>query len=285
MKMKKRLMSGAVADALAMATATAAQDAQQRVEWNQPFEPFRIGDNVYYVGTSGLSAFLITDPRGHVLIDGGLPESAPLIAASIRRLGFRIEDVRFLLINHAHADHSGGLAELKRLSGARLLASAADRADLESGRVAGRPQIFAGPPVQVDRIVRDGEALRVGGNRLIANLTPGHTRGCTSWSYRTRNRTYLFACSLTVAGQNLVDDPTYPAAAADFARTFARLGQMQADVYLTFHPGLYDMEAKRARQTAGDEDAFVDRSELQRQVARARNAFETELAAQRQRRP
>ena len=283
--MKKSLMLAAVLAAAAMATASAAQDAQQRVEWNQPFEPFRIGDNVYYVGTSGLSAFLITDRRGHVLIDGGLPESAPLIAASIRRLGFRVEDVRYLLINHAHADHSGGLAELKRLTGARLLASAADRADLESGRVAGRPQILAGPPVQVDRIVRDGETLRVGGNRLTANLTPGHTRGCTSWSLRTAGRTYLFACSLTVAGQNLVDDPTYPAAAADFARTFERLSQMQADVYLTFHPGLYDMEAKRARQAAGDAEAFVDRGELQRQVARARNAFETELAAQRQRRP
>jgi metallo-beta-lactamase class B len=280
--MKKSLILGAAVVALAMATASAAQDAQQRVEWNRPFEPFRIGDNVYYVGTAGLSAFLITDPGGHVLIDGGLPESAPLIAASIRRLGFRVEDVRFLLINHAHADHSGGLAELKRLSGARLLASAADRADLESGRVAGRPQIFAGPPVQVDRIVEDGETLRVGRNRLTANLTPGHTRGCTSWSYRTRDRHYLFACSLTVAGQNLIDDPTYPQAAADFGRSFARLRRMRADVFLTFHPGFFDLEARRARQRAGEEDAFVDPAELGRQLDRAEAAFGQALTAQRQ---
>ncbi len=281
----KILIKVTAAAILAMSGAASAQDAQQRVDWNRPFAPFRIADNVYYVGTSGLGAYLITDRAGHILIDGGLPESAPLIAANIRQLGFRVEDVDYLLINHAHGDHSGGLAELKRLSGARLVASPGDRADLESGRVRGRPQIFAVPPVRVDRTVRDGEVLRLGGNRLTANLTPGHTRGCTSWSLRTTARTYLFACSLTVAGQNLINDPTYPAAAGDFARTFARLGQMQADVFLSFHPGLYDMEAKRARQRAGDEDAFVDRSELQRQVARARHAFETELAAQRQRRP
>ncbi len=281
----KVLMKVTAAALFVMSGPAGAQDAQQRQDWNRPFEPFRIADNVYYVGTSGLAAYLITDRTGHILIDGGLPESAPLIAANIRQLGFRVEDVDYLLINHAHGDHSGGLAELKRLSGARLVASAGDRADLESGQVRGRPQIFAVPPVRVDRTVRDGETLRLGGNRLTANLTPGHTRGCTSWSYRSRAHNFLFACSLTVAGQNLIDDPTYPAAATDFARTFVRLGRMQADVFLNFHPDLNVMEARRARQRAGDEDAFVDRSELQRQLVRARNAFETELSAQRQRRP
>ena len=270
--------------AIAAPASAPAQNAQERAEWNRPFEPFRIADNVHYVGTTGLAAFLITDRAGHILIDGGLPESAPIIAANIRRLGFRVEDIRYLLVNHAHGDHSGGLAELKRLSGARLVASAGDRADLESGRVLGRPQIFSVPPVTVDRIVRDGESVRLGGNRLVANLTPGHTRGCTSWSFRGRTRNFLFACSLTVAGQNLIDDPTYPEAAADFAASFARLDQMQADVFLNFHSGMFDMEAKRSRQRAGDEDAFVDRAELPRQVARARNAFGTELATQQQRR-
>jgi metallo-beta-lactamase class B len=281
MKALKILATAAILAAPALASA---QDAQQRVEWNQPFEPFRIADNVYYVGTAGLAAYLIADRRGHVLIDGGLPESAPLIAASIRRLGFRIADVRTLLINHAHGDHSGGLAELKRLSGATLIASAQDRADLESGQVAGRPQILTVPPVRVDRIVRDGETLRIGRNRLTAHLTPGHTRGCTSWSYRTGERTYLFACSLSVAGQNLIDDPTYPSAAADFASSFARLRRMRADVFLTFHPGLFDMAAKRARQRAGEEGAFIDPGELGRQVDRAVAAFQEALASQRRRR-
>ena len=262
-------------------SAAAAQDGEQRREWNQPAAPFRIVDNVHYVGTRGLAAYLITDPRGHVLIDGGLPESATLIAANISKLGYRLEDVRHLLINHAHLDHSGGLAELKRLSGARLVASAGDRADLESGRVAGRPELGAAPPVRVDRIVADGAQLRAGRSVLTAHLTPGHTRGCTSWSLKTRSATILFACSLTPAGQNLIDDPSYPGAAADFRATFAKLRAMKADVFLNFHPEFFDLDGKRARQRAGQSEAFIDRHELQRQVARAERGFADELARQR----
>lgn len=264
-----------------MSTAVSAQDSRQRVEWNQPMAPFRIAGNVHYVGTKGLGAYLITDPRGHVLIDGGLPESAPLIAANIRALGFDLGDVKYLLINHAHFDHSGGLAELKRLTGARLVASAGDRADLESGQVAGRPELPAAPPVKVDRVVGDGEQLRLGATLLTANLTPGHTRGCTSWSMQSDSGTILFACSLTVAGQNLVDDPVYPKAAADFRATYAKLKGMKADIFVNFHPEFFDLEGKRARQQAGDTDAFVDPGALQRQIASAERGFEKELAAQR----
>ncbi len=139
----------AAAILLISAVPTAAQDAEQRIEWNRPAEPFRLLDNVYYVGTDGLSAFLVTGPQGHVLIDGGLPESAPRIAANIRRLGFAPSDVRYLLINHAHFDHSGGLAELKRLTGAKLVASAGDRADLETGRTLNRPELAGFPKVSL----------------------------------------------------------------------------------------------------------------------------------------
>jgi len=266
---------------LATAPAVRAQDAAQRIEWNQPAEPFRVVDNVYYVGTYGLAAYLIATPNGHVLIDGGLPESAPLIAENVRKLGFRLEDVDHLLINHAHFDHSGGLAELKRLTGARLVASAAEQPDLEAGRTAGRADIGGFPPVKVDRAVQDGETLALGdGGLLTAHVTPGHTRGCTSWSLQTGRRTVLFACSLTVAGQNLLDDPTYPQAAADFRRTFARLGSLKADVFLNFHPDFFDLEGKRARQRAGEAEAFVDPGELRRQVARAERLFEAELGRQ-----
>jgi metallo-beta-lactamase class B len=263
-----------------LASAAPAQDAQQRIEWNRPAAPFRIVDNVYYVGTEGLGAYLIADPKGHVLVDGGLPESAPLIAANIRALGFRPEDVRYLLINHAHFDHSGGLAELKALTGAQLVASAADKGDLESGRVAGRPELGETPPVKVGRIVGDGATLRLGGTRLTAHLTPGHTRGCTSWSLRSGTKTVLFACSLSVAGQKLAGDPTYPHAAADFRRSFAKLKAMKADVFLNFHPEFFDLAGKRARQIQGEADAFVDPAELRRQVERAERAFATELARQ-----
>lgn len=277
----KIILWAAAAIGLALPAASTAQPNSQRVVWNRPFAPFRVIGNVYYVGTRGLSAFLITGRAGHVLIDGGLPESAPLIAANIEKLGFRLKDVRYLLINHAHYDHSGGLAELKRRTGATLLASAGDRADLESGKVAGRPEIDEAPPVKVDKVIVDGEVLRLGTTVLTAHLTPGHTRGCTSWSTRTAGKTVLFACSLTVAGQNLVDDPTYPDAARDFRVTLASLAKMKADVFLNFHPEFFHMEEKRAKQAPGKPNPFVDPAELARIVAQSKRAFDEELADQR----
>lgn len=275
----KRLMLLALTALIAVPSApVAAQDAQQRVAWNRPTAPFRVIGNVYYVGTDGLSAFLITGPAGHVLIDGGLPESAPLIAANVVRLGFRLRDVRYLLINHAHFDHAGGLAELKRRTGAKLVASAGDRGDLEAGRTRNRPELDGFPPVKVDRVIRDGEVLRIGPVALTAHVTPGHTRGATSWSLDTGERRVLFATSLTVAGQKLSGDPLYPNAAADFARTFARLKTMRADVFLNFHPEFFDLKRKRVAQVAGNADAFVDPRELPRQVARAEAAFRAERA-------
>ena len=265
---------------IAAAAPSTAQDAQQRIDWNRPAEPFRLVGTVHYVGTDGLSAFLITGPQGHVLIDGGLPESAPLIAANIRRLGYKPRDVRYLLINHAHFDHSGGLAELKRLTGAKLVASAGDRSDLEAGRTVNRPELDGFPKVRVDRVVRDGEVLRLGPIVLTAHVTPGHTRGATSWSMVTGDRTVLFATSLTVAGQKLRGDPLYPDAGADFIRTFAKLRGLEADVFLNFHPEFFDLKRKRAAQMAGRADAFVDPAELQRQVIRAEAAFRAERAKQ-----
>src|ERR1044072_951868 len=188
----------------------AAAPAQQtdwtatRTEGNKPMAPFRIAGNVYYVGTAGISAFLIAGSKGHVLIDGALPESVDQITANIRALGFRVEDVRILLINHAHFDHAGGLAELKRLTGAQLLASAGDKPDLERGSTQGRADLAGFPPVKCDRLVGEGGRVRLGAIDLVTHLTPGHTRGCTSWSMRTGERgkplDLLFACSLTVAG-------------------------------------------------------------------------------------
>jgi metallo-beta-lactamase class B len=257
--------------------------AAQRATWNRPATPFRLLGNLYYVGTEGLAAYLLTDPQGHILIDGGLPESAALIAANIRALGLRIEDVRVLLINHAHFDHAGGLAELKRLSGAALAASAADRPDLEAGRAAGRDDHDPFPAVHVDRTLVDGETVRVGATVLKTLLTPGHTRGCTSWTYEAveagRKLRVLFACSLTVAGQDLRGGERYPQAVADFRATFARLRGLQADVFLNFHAPVFDLRGKRARQLAGDAFAFVDAGELGRQVDLAQSAFERDLAA------
>jgi metallo-beta-lactamase class B len=257
-----------------------AQDAEQRREWNQPHTPFRLIGNVYYVGTAGLSAFLITGPKGHVLIDGALPESAPLIAANVRQLGFKLTDIRYLLINHAHVDHAGGLAELKRLTGAKLLASEGDAPSLAAGRTIGRSDIGSFPPVRVDRIVKDGEIVRIGPIALIAHLTPGHTRGATSWSTVTDGKTVLFASSLTTAGQRLSGDPSYPHVADDFRRSFARLRALEVDVFVNFHPEFFDLARKEARLKRGDATAFVDPGELARRVDDAERAFAVELRRQ-----
>ncbi len=267
--------------ALAVPTAAPAQDAQQRIEWNRPFAPFSIIGNVYYVGTEGLSAFLITGPRGHVLIDGGLPESAPLIAANIKALGFRLRDVRYLLINHTHFDHAGGLAELKRLTGAQLVGTAQQRADLASGKTLGRPQLAGFPPVRIDRYVKDGDRLTLGSIVLTAIHSPGHTRGGVSWAITTAGKRVIFATSLTVAGQNLINDPVYPRAAADFRATFARLKRERADIFVNFHPDFFNLAGKRAAQRRGKADAFVDPAELRRQIDIAEAAFQQELARQR----
>ena len=273
---------------LLLASAAPAQDTDWgavRAEWNKPMAPFRVAGNVYYVGTAGISAFLITGAEGHVLIDGALPESVPQIASNIRALGFRVEDVRILLINHAHFDHAGGLAELKRMTGAQLLASAEDKPDLERGSTEGRADLAGFPPVNVDRVIGEGAHVRLGAIDLVTHLTPGHTRGCTSWSMRTAEHgkplDLLFACSLTVAGEDLTGKGPYPGAAGDFRRTFASLRRLRADVFLNFHPGAFDLEAKHARQRAGDPMAFVDPGELARRVDAAEKGFDAELARQR----
>lgn len=281
--MTRRLRAGfAAAILLAISSPAVPQSREQRPIWNRAIPPFRIVGNVHYVGTEQLAAYLITGRNGHILIDGAMPESAEQIASNIRRLGFRLTDVDILLVNHAHMDHAGGLARLKQLTGARLLASAGDRPELESGKIAYRDESWPFPPVRVDGTLRDGQRVRVGNTVLTTHLTPGHTKGCTSWTMRVVERgrplEVLFACSLTAAGQPLVDDAKYPTAAADFRRTFAKLRTLRADVFLNYHGEFFDLAAKRKRLESGDTLAFVDPQELPRQIARAEAGFRADLA-------
>lgn len=255
------------------------------LEWNTPVAPFNLIGNIHYVGAKGVSAFLITTPEGHILIDGGMAQTAPLILANIERLGFDIDDVRYLLNSHAHFDHAAGLARLQRESGAQMVASAADRAPLEAGRFAYGPSAnIAFPPVRVDRVIADGETLSLGRVTLTAHITPGHTPGCTSWSMAVtgadgaQHRAF-FHCSATVAGQSLAP-PAYPEIVSDFRATFARVREIDADVLLTNHPEFMQMEVRRARQIAGDANAFVDANALDAFNDRLERAFDEELARQ-----
>lgn len=251
--------------------------------WNDPFPPFRVIGNIYYVGTTGVSSWLITTPRGHILIDGALPQSPPQILANIRALGFDIHDVKFLLNSHAHFDHAGGLAALKRASGAVMVASAADRVTLESGRINYGPTAsIAVPPVRVDRVVGEGDTLSLGGVTLTAHMTPGHTPGCTSWSMDVRgddgaSHQALFHCSTTTGGQALVPE-SYPGMIKAYRSTFAYFRTVRADVFLGAHANFFDLQGKRARQMAGDANAFVNAGELQTFNDRSEREFNAELA-------
>ncbi len=254
--------------------------------WTQPTAPFRIVGDVYYVGTKGLASYLIATPAGEILIDGTATGNAPLIERNIARLGFRVSDVKLLLNSHAHFDHAGALAQLQHDTGAPLLASPGDRPALETGHPGG--ESLGGwtdfPPAKVQRSLRDGETLRMGGAALTAWITPGHTPGCTTWSLPVRDhgRTLqvVIPCSLSVADNVLVANRAYPGIVADYRRSFARLKAMKADVVLTNHPEVADVFGREAHRRAGQADAFVDRGQLQRIVAESETAFDAELAKQ-----
>lgn len=271
--------------ALALATPAA---AQYPANWTAPTEPFKIADNLYYVGTEGLSSFLITTPQGHILIDGAMPSSAKPIEASIAELGFKPADVKILLNTHAHFDHAGGLAELKKDTGAKLAASAPDKAALESGTYPGSEDVkaFDFPPVKVDRVLKDGEQVTLGGVALTAHITPGHTAGCTTWTFPVtttgaKHQAVLY-CSTSVAANRLVSakGPQYPGIVADYRKAFAKLKTIKADVFLAPHGEQFDMAAKRAKLSADGPNPFVDPGELGRIIARSEADFETQLAKQ-----
>lgn len=253
--------------------------------WNAPSEPFTVAGNIHYVGTKAVSSWLITTPKGHILIDGVIAQSAPQIIANIERLGFSIRDVRHLLNSHAHYDHAGGLAGLKQASGGTMIASAADKPYLEAGAIDHGPSAgMRFPPVRVDRVIGDGDRVSLGGTTMIAHLTPGHSPGCTSWSMEfkwknSEHRKAFFHCSSTVAGQSLTPE-AYPGMVAAFRSTFAKVRAIKVDLFLANHDNFFDLDAKRLRQISGDPEAFFDPHELQRFNAELERAFEEDLARQ-----
>ena len=278
-----RLASDAVIDA---AERAAISPFAESGRWNTPYAPFKIIGNIYYVGTAGVSAYLITSPKGHILIDGILAQSAPQIIGNVKALGFDIRDVKYLLNSHAHIDHAGGLAGLQRASGATMIASAADKPFLENGDIGHGPSGgMKFPPVRVDRVIGDGETVKLGGVTLTARLTPGHSPGCTSWSMATVGadrvrRQVFFHCSGTVAGQSLMPE-AYPGIVTNFRKTFTKVRKYKADVFLANHDNFFDLAEKRSRQVAGDANAFVDAGELQRFNTLMEQRFEAELAQKR----
>lgn len=259
---------------------------EMRQRWVTPTEPFRIIDNVYYVGTAGLSSFLVTSTEGHVLLDTGLPDSAPLIKANIAKLGFKLGDIKYLLNSHAHFDHAGALAELKHETGAQMVASAADRPLLEGGYYPGRKDSseLRFPPVKVDRVVGQGDKVTIGNVTMTAHMTPGHSPGCTTWTTVARekkwNHTVVFFCSASVAANRLVGPVTHPGIVDDYRKTFQTARGIIADVFLAPHPEMFKMEEKRALIGKYEVNPFVKAGEFHRFVKTAETAFDAELARQ-----
>ena len=259
----------------------AQSNAAQRAAWNKPVKPFRIIGNIYYVGAANVSSFFIRTPQGAILLDGALPETAPLIEKSIGELGFSIEDVKILLNSHAHYDHCGGLAELKKVSGARMIASERDAPVLSSGKGGAGPF----PAVRVDRVIADQQTVKLGGVTLTAHITPGHTKGCTTWTMPVSDggKTYqvVFYCSTSVVDK-LVNNSAYPDIVSDYERSFAELKKMPCDVFLAPHAGIFNLDAKSQQLDAGKLDAFVDPTEMQRFVEQSEREFREQLAKERQ---
>ena len=263
--------------------------AQASPEWTEPFPPFRIAGNLYYVGSKGLATYLITSPQGHILINSDLEANVPLIEASITKLGFKISDVKVLLISHAHWDHDAGSAKIKALTGATYMVMDGDVPVVESGGKAdfhyGGNTEMAYPPVHVDRVLHDGDTVKLGDVVLVAHLTPGHTKGCTTWTLVVRDggkalNAVIIGSPNVNAGYKLVDNAKYPAIASDYERGFRVLKALPCDLFLGAHGAYFGLGAKYARMNEGATDAFVDPAGCARFIAEKEAAFRSELAKQ-----
>jgi metallo-beta-lactamase class B len=257
--------------------------------WTTPFPPFRIAGNLYYVGSKDLASYLITTPKGLILINANLQSSPPLIERSVKKLGFHFKDIKILLISHAHYDHCAGAAQILKLTGAKYEVMAPDVPVVQSG---GRDDFqYAGdrsmhfPPAHVDRVLHDGDTVSLAGTTLTAHLTPGHTKGTTTWTLEEpmdgRMKHVVIVGSPNVnPGYKLVGNKAYPQIASDYRRGFEVLRNLPCDIFLGAHGGYFGMVEKYARWKAGDKNAFVDSAGYKAYVADRQQAFEAELRRQ-----
>ncbi|MBR0873443.1 BJP family subclass B3 metallo-beta-lactamase [Bradyrhizobium tropiciagri] len=255
-------------------------------KWTTPFEPFDLIGNIYYVGTDGIAVYIIKTSDGLILMDTAMPQSTGMIKDSIAKLGLKEADIKIILNTHAHLDHTGGFAEIKRETGAQLIAGERDKALLEGGYYPGdekNADLFF-PPAKVDRTVKEGDKVTLGDVTLTAHATPGHSPGCTSWEMTVKdgneNRSVLFFCSGTVALNKLVGHPTHPGIVDDYRATFAKVKAMKVDVLLGPHPEVYNMQDKRAQMKDGAPNPFVKPGENATYVAGLEQDFDKQLAKQ-----
>lgn len=274
---------------LATLTLVGTAQAQNPSDWTEPFPPFRIVDNLYYVGTRGLANYLITTPQGHILINSDLEANVPMIKASIEKLGFKFTDVKILLINQGHWDHDAGSAMIKKLTGAQYMVMDADVSVVESG---GKTDFHYGkdtsthyPPAKVDRVLHDGDQVKLGNAVLTAHLTPGHTKGCTTWTMKVNDsgtpRDVLIIGGTSVnSGFKLINNAEYPQIAQDYEKTFRVLKSLECDYCLGAHGAYFGLEENYPKFVKGDKTAFIDKGAYKKYVTDAEQAFLKELAKQ-----
>jgi metallo-beta-lactamase class B len=263
-----------------------AQADERDRNWNKPVPPFRIAGNLYYVGAVEITSYLITTPQGHFLLDGGFVETAPQIERNIEQLGFKLSDVKILINSHAHYDHAGGLAELKKPTGAKFLASPGDAELLRRG---GHGDFRFGdtipfPPIEPDRVIQDGETFQLGDQVMTAHLTPGHTKGNTSWTTRIRdgNKAYdvVFVGSQSSLDYKFIGEESYPGILADFEKSFAVLNRLPCDIFLASHANFFHFVEKHERLLRGDANAFVDPEGYKTYLRESEKDFRDKVARQ-----
>jgi metallo-beta-lactamase class B len=288
---RKNHMRSVFVGTLACVTLASSTAAAQSPDWTEPFPAFRIAGNLYYVGSRGLATYLIATPAGHILINSDLEANVPMIRASVQKLGFKFSDIKVLLISHAHWDHDAGSAMIKQLTGAKYMVMDADVPVVESG---GKDDFeYGGTPTslysatKVDRVLHDGDEVKLGDAVLVAHLTPGHTKGCTTWTMKAKEggkeyNVVIVGSPNVNPGYKLVDNAKYPQIASDYERMFRVLESLPADIFLGAHGAYFGMEAKYARLKDGAPSPFIDPEGYKTFVADKEQEFRTELAKQRQ---
>ncbi len=262
----------------AMILSPALARAQGNADWHRAIPGFKIAGNLYYVGTADLAVYLIATPQGNILINSDFKEDVPTIRKSLEGLGFKYRDTKIILISHAHGDHDEGVGLLKSQTGAQLMVMDADVPDVESTAL-GRPG------AKVDRVLHDRDVVELGGAKLTARLTPGHTKGCTTWTMqvvdngRTLNAVIIGSPNVN-PGYVLVNNKNYPQIAADYVKTFALLKTLPVDLFLGAHGAYFNLKDKLPKVTAGDPNPFIDAAGYKAYVAEREQAFEKELARQ-----
>ena len=266
--------------------------AQTNADWTTPLTPFRIAEGLYYVGSKDLASYLVVTPQGNILINSSLESSPALIRRSVEQLGFKYGDIKILLISHSHSDHDAGSAAIIKATGAKYMVMDGDVPVVESGGA----QDFAYPTglypkAKVDRVLHDGDEVRLGSAVLVAHKTAGHTRGCTTWTMKAKQRSKTLDVVIVGSwnvnpGFRLVDKPgqpaSYPGIADDYRHTFALLKKLPCDIFLGAHGAYFNMLDKLSRAGSGPagESVWIDAQGYQAAVAEREKAFETELHKQ-----